>query len=179
MGDKRRFDLFARFVAGLVPPGERMAMRVADVAAGKGALSWALREHGFLNIVPFEPKPRRGGQVRRLGMQVRDFTSKLADGFDLIVGMHPDGATDHILEGAARTGALVAISPCCVRPSAWTYWGNGLSHKEWHEHLVSQSAKRGLDLEQGRLKMNGANAIMWGGGTGQHKGDTRRSEGTK
>lgn len=164
MGDPRRFDLFASFVAGLVPRADRLLMRVADVAAGKGALSWALRQHGFLNIVPFEPKPRRGGQVRRLGIAVRDFTSADADGFDLIVGMHPDGATDCILDGAARTGALVAISPCCVRPNAWTYWGSKQSNTEWHEHLVAQSAHRGLALQQGRLKMTGANAVMWGGG---------------
>ena len=65
MGDPRRFDLFANFIANLVPPAERLTMRVADVAAGKGYLSWALRAHGFRNIVPFEPAPRRGGQVRR------------------------------------------------------------------------------------------------------------------
>jgi hypothetical protein len=80
MGDVRRFDLFARFIAGLVPPSDRLSMRVADVAAGRGMLTWALRQHGFTNVVPFEPKPRRGGQVRRLGIQVRDFTSRLADG---------------------------------------------------------------------------------------------------
>jgi hypothetical protein len=166
VGDKRRFDLFAKFIANLVPPADRLLMRVADVAAGKGALTWALRQHGFLNIVPFEPAPRRGGHVTRLGMQVRNFTSELAKGFDLIVGMHPDGATDHILDGAARYGALAVISPCCVRPSAWTYWGNKLSHKQWHEHLMAQSSKRGLELQAGRLKMTGANAVMWGSRSG-------------
>lgn len=166
MGDKRRFDLFARFIANLVPPGERMATRVADVAAGKGMLSWALRQHGFLNITPFEPRPRRGGQVTRLGIQVRDFTPELAKGFDLIAGMHPDGATDCILEGAARYGALAVVSPCCVRPNAWTYWGNKQSHRMWHEHLVSTSAKRGLVLQTGKLKMDGANTVMWGSPSG-------------
>lgn len=162
MGDARRFDLFARFVATLVPPAERIRLRVADVAAGRGMLSWALRQHGFLNIVPFEPAPRRGGQVRRLGIQVRDFTPDLAKGFDLIVGMHPDAATDCILDGGAKHGALVAVCPCCVRPNAWTYWGNKQSHRQWHEHLMTQSERRGLKLQTGQLKMNGANTIMWG-----------------
>lgn len=162
MGDPRRFDLFARFIARLVPYGERMRMRVADVAAGKGSLSWELRRHGFLNITPFEPKPRRGGQVRRLGIAVTDFTPGMAENFDLIVGMHPDGATDCILDGAARFGALAVISPCCVRPNAWPYEGGPRDHGAWHEHLVAQSAARGLALQQGRLSMTGANAVMWG-----------------
>jgi len=84
------------------------------------------------------------------------------DGFDLIVGMHPDGATDCILEGAARYGALAVISPCCVRPNAWTYWGNKQSRRMWHEHLLLQSARRGLALQVGNLKMTGANTVMWG-----------------
>lgn len=162
MGDPRRFDLFARFVANLVPPSERGDMRVADVAAGKGYLSWALREHGFRRITPFEPKPRRGGQVRRLGIRAQNFEPGHARDFDLVVGMHPDAATDCILSGAALSGALAVVCPCCVRPNAWSYWGNGRSHAEWRAHLVARSAEAGLPLEVGRLKMNGANCVMWG-----------------
>lgn len=162
MGDPRRFDLFARFIAARVPD---RSVRIADVAAGKGALSFALREHGFRHIVPFEPAPRRGGQVQRLGMQVRDFTPELARGFDLLVGMHPDGATDCILEGAAREGIGAIISPCCVRPNAWTYWGSKVSHVQWHEHLLSRSATRGLRLHETRLPMTGASTVFYGGGS--------------
>lgn len=164
MGDPLRFEIFARFIARLIPQGERMALRVADVAAGKGALSWELKRHGFLNVTPFEPKPRRGGQVVRLGIAVRDFTPDDAAHFDLVVGMHPDAATDCILDGAARSGALAVVSPCCVRPSAWPYEGDRKSHDAWHEHLVAQSAARGLALQRGRLPMSGANAVLWGGG---------------
>lgn len=163
MGDKRRFDLFARFIARLVPPSRRRTVRVADVAAGKGALSFALREHGFHHVTAFEPSPRRGGQVARLGMQVREFTPTLARGFDLLVGMHPDAATDCILSGGALAGAMVIVCPCCVRPNAWTYWGSTSSHRDWHKHLVSKSAENGLALEVGELPITGANTIMWGG----------------
>lgn len=162
MGDRRRFDVFARLIAGLVAPAERLAMRVADVASGKGALSWALREHGFAAITPFEPAPRRGGQVRRLGIQVRDFEPAHARGFDLIVGMHPDGATDCMLEGAARSGALVVVCPCCVRPNAWTYWGGRNDRRAWVDHLVARAAQSGLALEQGQLAMGGSNTVLWG-----------------
>lgn len=161
MGDPRRFDLFARFIANLIPPASRGSLRVADVASGKGTLSFALREHGFARITPFEPSPRRGGQVRRLGIVVRDFRPADAADFDLIVGMHPDAATDCILSGAALYRRIAVVSPCCVRPNAWTYWGSKTSHKQWHEHLLRRSAEAGMRLNVGQLRMNGANTVMW------------------
>lgn len=149
----------ADFVAAHVPD---RSVRIADVAAGKGALTWALMARGFENIVPFEPEPRRGGHVTRLGMLVRDFLPEDANGFDLLVGMHPDAATDCILDGAARFGTTAIVSPCCVRPKAWVYWGNKLSHKEWQTHLIRRSAERGLRLRRGQLRMSGANALLFG-----------------
>jgi hypothetical protein len=163
VGDKRRFDLFARFIAFKIPVSMRADLRVADVAAGRGYLSFALREHGFRRIVPFEPFPRRCGQVYRLNIQVREFNSKLAEGFDLLVGMHPDGATDCILDGAAKFGAMAIISPCCIRPNAWVYWGDKLSHKDWQAHLKKEAMRRGLELQEDRLPMTGANVVLYGG----------------
>lgn len=162
MGDKRRFDLFAKFVANQVPPGRRAGVRVADVAAGKGYLSWALREQGFRHIVPFEPRPRRGGQVRRLNMRVQEFAPAMARDFDVIVGMHPDAATDCILSGAAISGALAVVCPCCVRPNAWSYWGNKASRSAWVRHLVDRSRASGLNLAQTSLPMVGSNVVLWG-----------------
>jgi hypothetical protein len=163
MGDSRRFDLFARFVANQVRPSIRGDLRVADVAAGKGYLSWALREHGFIKVVPFEPHPRRGGQVRRLGIRAQEFTPTMAQDFDLIVGMHPDEATDCMLSGAALHRKMVIVCPCCVRPNAWSYSGARNSHVDWRRHLINRSRQSGLELNQGALKMTGANALLWGG----------------
>lgn len=168
MGDPRRFDLMARFVARLIPPARRAAIRVADVAAGKGYLSWALREHGFVRITPFEPEPRRGGQVRRLGIRAQNFEPSFARDFDLLVGMHPDAATDCILSGAALHGRMAIICPCCIRPNAWSYQGKrshcSKARVEWERHLIMRSAEAGLHLEVGELSMAGANRVMWGGG---------------
>jgi hypothetical protein len=173
MGDPRRFDLFAKFIANLVPPGERGEIRVADVAAGKGALSWALREHGFRRITPFEPAPRRGGQVRRLGIRVEDFEPSFARDFDLLVGMHPDAATDCILSGAALYRRMAVISPCCVKPNAWSFGGRRNSRVDWHRHLLARSKEEGLHLEMGELRMTGANRIMWGGSMPKRSKDSR------
>lgn len=166
MGDVRRFDVFARFIASQIPERKRKDLRVADVAAGKGYLSFALREHGFRCITPFEPSPRKGGQVRRLGIQVRNFEG---GEFDLIVGMHPDEATDVILDVAAKTKARAIVVPCCVRPVRWTFWGNQGPHRDadtnhfraWVTHLKRESDRRGLRLNEALLEMTGRNVVLW------------------
>lgn len=155
MGDPRRFDLFARLIARMFPD---RALRIADVGAGKGALSFALRTAGY-SVVPFEPAPRRGGQVRRLSMRVADFVPDDARGFDLLVGMHPDAATDAMLEGAIRHKVPAVVAPCCVRPSAWPYVGPR-EHLAWRAHLVRESERRGLHVTQTSLPMGGANFVM-------------------
>ena len=155
MGDKRRFDMFAAYIAERIPAGAR----IADVAAGKGQLSFRLRLLGY-NVTTFEPAPRRGGQVTRLGMVCRDFRPDDAAGFDAVVGMHPDAATDCILEGAARHGAIGIVCPCCIRPNAWVYWGNKCSHAQWESHLREKSRERGLRVIHDRLRMNGASTII-------------------
>jgi hypothetical protein len=162
MGDRRRFDVFARFIANQVPKPIRGDVRVADVAAGKGALSFALREHGFTHITPFEPSPRKGGQVRRLGIRAQLFTPEIARDFDLVVGMHPDEATDCILDGAAKAGIMAIVCPCCAKPTSWTYWGQK-APGQWVRHLVAKSASLGLPLSKTSLPISGASTVLWGG----------------
>lgn len=157
MGDTRRFELFADLIGRRVP--NRRA-RIADVAAGKGALTFALRRRGFVNVIPFEPAPRRGGQVTRTGMRVQRFTADCAREFDVLVGMHPDGATDEILQGSAEHGPLSIVCPCCAVGSAWAYWGAKLSHRQWVDHLVRQSLQRGLRIERSTLRMTGRNSVL-------------------
>lgn len=157
MGDRRRFDLFADLIQRLVP--DRSA-RIADVAAGKGYLSWALRQRGFKHTTPFEPNPRRGGQVTRLGMHVRDFTPGLARDYDVLVGMHPDDATDCILSGAAIARTTAIVVPCCTRPRAWSYWGQRRSYVEWMQHLTLRSQQAGLSIRETTLPMTGRNRVL-------------------
>jgi 2-polyprenyl-3-methyl-5-hydroxy-6-metoxy-1,4-benzoquinol methylase len=103
MGDNRRFDLFAKFYKQFSPSKYET---VADVAGGKGYLQLALRQQGYKEVVTFDRRKKhiRGGKIdyhqRYFGEKVKD---KKYD-FNLIVGMHPDEATDHIIIEATKRG---------------------------------------------------------------------------
>lgn len=156
MGDRRRFDIFADFIARQI---KDKSARIADVAAGGGYLSFALRERGFKYITPFEPYPRRGGQVRRLGIQARLFDD--GSKFDVLVGMHPDEATDVILDEAIKHRLRAIVVPCCAKPTRWVYWGAKGSVRDWCASLKRQAERRGLWLNETILKMTGANTVLF------------------
>lgn len=174
MGDSKRFNLFACFIEHHSP---NKSVRIADVAAGKGYLSLALRQLGFKNVFPFEPNPR-GKKIRGLNLQARNFDPRQEkDRFDIIVGMHPDAATDIILDEAIKTRAKTFIVPCCAIPSRWIYWEQPIPHfnrngippersntafSRWIHHLEKESLKKGLRLKKELLPMQGRNIVLFG-----------------
>ena len=168
MGDAKRFDLFAEFISQQVTNKQA---RIADVAAGKGYLSLALRQRGFKNVISFEPNIRN--KVKGLQYKAQYFES--GKDFDVIVGMHPDQATDVILDEAAKSRAMAIVAPCCALATRWTFWnmpqhvGRGIpihrdtsTYMRWLKHLATESTKRGLHLNQATLPMNGRNVVLYG-----------------
>jgi hypothetical protein len=101
---------------------------VLDVAGGNGKLSRALSDMG-VPVVLLDPEPRCGDEppFETLEFALHGDGSKLTDRNDrtghlirccsVIVGMHPDQATEPILDMALRLGVPFAILPCCVMPS--------------------------------------------------------------
>jgi hypothetical protein len=102
--------------------------RVLDVAGGKGDVSIELAQHGVACTV-VEPNLRQPAKRRaamgagacaqaapavqwREAMFVGDETDLPAH--DLIIGLHPDQATEPIVDAALRTGMPFAVVPCCV-----------------------------------------------------------------
>lgn len=156
MGDSRRFDLFAKLISKNFPV--RIYPRVADIAGGKGYLQLALKEHGYSKVITFD---RRHRQVRRIKRKYAFFSKEIDGDFDLLVGMHPDEATDIIIVEAYRRQIPFCICPCCVMPSAIIYWGKH-SYIDWIEHLVREAVKRKYGVVQVVLKMTGKNIVLIG-----------------
>lgn len=158
MGDSRRFDLFAKVVANNFPP-EKFS-RVADVAGGAGYLGIALKERGYGKVILFD---KRKKHVRAKGIDFRYqyFGPSVKDPFDILVGMHPDEATDVIIVEAARRKIPFAVCPCCVKPTAKPYFGQH-TYKLWVEHLKRLAIQLEFKLMETTLPMNGKNIVLVG-----------------
>lgn len=130
MGDVQRFDLLANLIDLHFP--DRNA-RIADIAGGKGQLQAALRARGYRNILSIDKRPSyaRGRSMYRYGW----FDWRTTEAFDVVVGMHPDEGTDHIVKYGRTHGVPWIVCPCCVRPSAAPYGDGANDYWRWLAHL--------------------------------------------
>lgn len=155
MGDNKRFDLFGDFIARNFSSG----VAVAEVASGNGKLYGALRARGFANITGWD-KRRRNAGPRRI-FQYGHFDYRNAPrGFGLVLGMHPDQGTDHILGYAIKHRVPFAVCPCCVLPSAFKYQGYRYEH--WINHLRGMAECAGFRTVETALPMKGRNIVIAG-----------------
>lgn len=157
MGDRRRFDLLAEFVAHNFPKSST----VADVAGGMGYLSLALNERGYRPTVidPRHSNLRRRDRCRvrpRWQRWVREFTPYMAEQFDVLVGLHPDGATESLVRSAVVRP--VVIVPCCF------YWKGIESHgvkKNVADVIRRVWRHMNVRWNEDQLPMNGKNLVLW------------------
>lgn len=145
MADKRRFELFAQFLV------ERFtAPRIFDIAGGQGRLNEALTSHGRV-VTTFDLRhkhlPVRFAQ--------RAFTLEEPCEAELIVGMHPDGATRVIIEYAAQHRLPFAVVPCCS--------DNSMPYNPWMRFLAELARERGFSsVQEHALPMEGRARVILG-----------------
>lgn len=155
MGDSRRFHVFGALIARNLDP----AMRIADVAAGKGYLRANLHERGFRHVESWDRRPREAKQ--RSGYRYAWFDFRTAPHeYDAVVAMHPDEGTDHAILYAGIRRVPAIICPCCARGSAVSYWGARGDYAEWMKHLVALAQTHQLDVTHTALPMTGRNEVL-------------------
>jgi len=150
MGDKFRFSTFALMVHQAFPRQEK----IIDVAGGKGYLQYSLRQLGY-NVVTYDPKGKPF--KRNLSFVKKLFTTTTKVEADLLVGMHPDGATDCIVVQAIKRNVPFAIVPCCIIPVATSFKG---SFNGWLNHLTQLA--RPYKVERHYLNIKGKNTVLVG-----------------
>ena len=145
MADLRRFSVFAQFLA------ERFsARRVFDVAGGMGKLNQALTALGH-QVATFDRRHRH----LDVPYAQRTFTLDEPCEAELVVGLHPDGATRVIIEYAARHRIPFAVVPCCS--------DNGMSYKPWMRHLAELARAQGFDeVGEATLPIRGRARVLYG-----------------
>jgi len=74
---------------------------------------------------------------------------------DLLVGMHPDGATRVIIEYAALHQRPFAVVPCCS--------DNSMPYNPWRRYLAELARERGFTkVEEHALPMEGRARVILG-----------------
>ena len=161
--DGRRFRAFADFIHKTYPDVET----IADVAGGRGKLSYHLHGLGYAaTIIDCRARRLPGRMHRALRKQsvkqgrvveIPRVVCKLQDTdlrpFDLIVGLHPDEATEHAVRAAIDLEKDFAIVPCCVFPID----GVKRNQERWRDYLTSLST----DIITTKLPIDGANVVLY------------------
>lgn len=145
MADKRRFELFARYLRGRFP----RARRVYDVAGGMGRLNQELGKLGF-SALTFDSRAKR----LPVEFAQRRFTLEEPCACELVVGLHPDGATRLIIEYAARNGLPFSVVPCCS--------DDGTPYRTWMKTLSTLAQGLGFAVEDAELPMPGRARVLSG-----------------
>lgn len=161
MGDRGRFNAVANFVLRHFPD----CRRIADVAGGQGYLALALANAGK-RVSVIDPRRTNLAKAdrRRIARSGRDlferhespFDASRAADYDLIVGLHPDGATAEIARASLERPVVVV--PCC------NYWPGvtGDPAEALREFWIEQ----GISWNEERLPMTGKNLVLWTGSKG-------------
>jgi hypothetical protein len=79
---------------------------------------------------------------------------------DLLVAMHPDQATDHVVQYSVKHKLPFVICPCCIKPSAVTFNQNR-RYAAWIDHLV-ELARNTHDIELTRIRIRGKQDVLVG-----------------
>ena len=157
MGDPRRFTVFSQLIAGRFPD---RTLSIADVAGGKGRLQASLRQIGFKSIVSWDTRHSYASGRRFYKYGLFDYRTA-PPSYDLVIGMHPDGGTDHIICYAAKNRIPFAVCPCCPIASACAY-DDGWNYVLWMRHLRSIAKRAGMFVEDLQLPITGRNKVIVG-----------------
>lgn len=159
MGDKRRFDLFSDLVFRQFP--KAAGFRIADVAGGKGFLRSALIKRG-VQAPAITTWDKFRGMKRAPGFKRMWFDYTTAPNeYDLVLGMHPDEGTDHIIAFATMHHVPFVICPCCILPSAWEFYGEK-NYRAWCNHLINLARRDEMRVEEFSLPMQGCSTVIVG-----------------
>ena len=176
-----RAQIFAEFLC--LTFGEDVLRRgdgVLDVAGGRGDVSFELHTKRNIKSTLVEPRERKlnksqhkylkkfkvsRGETPPLCEQVRqEFTPENFNAFaecSVVIGMHPDEATEAIVNFAMEYNKPFAIVPCCVFPELFPHRrdakGDLVTERlQLVEYLVLKTRARVAHLD-----MEGANQVVY------------------
>lgn len=177
---KIRHRLFASWLVETFGK-ERLASGtgVLDVAGGKGELGETFRDDHDIPSIVLDPLPRcdlvsppfpiidrplegDGSQI----MSENVGFAHLMEHCSIITGMHPDQATEAIVDTAMRLGKPFAILPCCVMPKLFPHRMQQRhnqpvrSYSTFCQYLLDK-APTGCTFQVHHLPFDGRNKVIY------------------
>lgn len=177
---KLRARILAEFIAKTFGAENLQKDRgVMDIGGGKGALSFELI-HGYnIPCTVVDPYQRRrkisrhhAQLLRRAGkmpfehmavpFHANTFDCELLQTFQALVGLHPDEATEEIVNAALAYNISFAVVPCCVFPSLWpNRRKRDGSPVTTVNDLVTYLAEKDERIQVGFLPFSGRNKVVY------------------
>ena len=161
---KFRFQLLAEWLTA-----SHKACKAADVGGGKGLLAWLLNQEGWRFTIidpvaatkaPQYRDPKTGKQVQLTLDELASiekikspFSERLAEDFDLLIGLHAHGSNMMIINAAAKYHTHFVLLPCCVIDEP-------IERKpgiNWLDSLEAYATQKGNKVRRFELNFKGQN----------------------
>lgn len=153
MGDPLRFTALADYIYEYF----NTSTSIADIAGSKGKLQVALRNRNFNKVETYDLE----GFPSCSGLKITKELYRVSNpkSYDLLVGLHPDEATDHIILGALYKRIPFVIVPCCKMPNAVPKLNKRIS---WVDHLILLAERGSFKVSTTELPIRGKNLLLHG-----------------
>mmetsp|Transcript_18358 Transcript_18358/g.59759 ORF Transcript_18358/g.59759 Transcript_18358/m.59759 type:complete len:379 (+) Transcript_18358:8-1144(+) len=153
----------------------RTGSGVCDVAGGRGDVSFELFSKRGIPSTLFEPRPRKlsKDQIKYTREHGRELSAQIQDRFgpetwdkvgdcSIVVGLHPDEATESIVEFAIARNLPFAVVCCCVFPKLFPFRLVGQEPVVQRPQLIEYlTAKAGPGTRTAHLAFEGANVVVY------------------
>ena len=152
---------------------------VLDIAGGRGDLAFELARRG-LDCATVDPRPpklkRWQAKFRKKHPEVKvpehyqdyfseDFLSSRAipsSSVSLVVGLHPDEATEPLVSAALALGIDFCVIPCCVFSASFPHRrmedGSGVSS---YQHFCKFLGQKDPRIQEEDLQFEGKNKVLY------------------
>lgn len=167
--------LFAEFIVNTYGLDYLKSGPILDIAGGKGLLSFYLTTKYGLDTIIIDPRgavlpKKKAKELNEKNIVITDYKCYFDENFNkeiilkssLLVGLHPDEATELIVEIALKNDKKFAIVPCCVFPNLFNkrFLNNGNFVSDYPKFINYLKEKIPLCKEE-YMNFEGKNKVLF------------------